>query len=62
LGTSLQVNPASELPRLILARGGKLVIVNRAPTPLDAQAVLRFSDLEEVEEVFESAGRGLSSG
>jgi NAD-dependent deacetylase len=34
LGTSLQVNPASELPRLTLVRGGKLVIVNRAPTPL----------------------------
>jgi NAD-dependent deacetylase len=48
LGTGLQVNPAAELPRAALARGGKLVIVNRTPTPLDAQAALRFSDLEEV--------------
>ncbi|MDR2053863.1 MAG: NAD-dependent deacetylase [Treponema sp.] len=48
LGTSLQVNPAAELPRVTLARGGRLVIVNRGPTPLDARAVLRFSDLEEV--------------
>jgi NAD-dependent deacetylase len=48
LGTSLAVNPAAELPRVTLARGGRLVIVNRGPTPLDAQAVLRFDDLEEV--------------
>jgi NAD-dependent deacetylase len=48
LGTSLAVNPATELPRVTLARGGRLVIVNRGPTPLDAQAVLRLDDLEAV--------------
>jgi NAD-dependent deacetylase len=48
LGTGLLVNPAAELPRVTLARGGALVIVNRTPTPLDAQAALRFGDLEEV--------------
>lgn len=48
LGTSLQVNPAAELPRVTLVRGGRLVIVNRTPTPFDAQAALRFGDLEEV--------------
>jgi NAD-dependent deacetylase len=48
LGTSLQVNPAAELPRVTLSRGGRLVIVNRTPTPLDAQAVLRFGEMEEV--------------
>jgi NAD-dependent deacetylase len=48
LGTSLLVNPAAELPRVTLARGGSMVIVNRSPTPLDAQAVLRFTELEQV--------------
>jgi NAD-dependent deacetylase len=48
LGTGLQVNPAAELPHLTLARGGRLVIVNLSPTPLDAQATLRFTQLKEV--------------
>ncbi|MDR1412146.1 MAG: NAD-dependent deacetylase [Spirochaetaceae bacterium] len=55
LGTGLQVNPAAELPRLTLARGGKLVIVNSTPATLDAQAALRFSSLEDV---FEGIGLG----
>ena len=48
LGTSLRVNPAAELPRVTLARGGGLVIVNRTPTPLDARADLCLDDLEQV--------------
>jgi NAD-dependent deacetylase len=48
LGTGLHVNPAAELPRVTLACGGRLVIINCGPTPLDARAVLCFDDLEEV--------------
>ncbi|GHT73708.1 NAD-dependent protein deacetylase [Spirochaetia bacterium] len=47
LGTSLQVRPAADIPRTTLRYGGKLVIVNRMPTPLDEYAELRFEDLEE---------------
>lgn len=48
LGSSLTVNPAAALPRITLASGGNIVIVNRQPTPLDRYAVLRFDDLESV--------------
>jgi NAD-dependent deacetylase len=48
LGTSLTVHPAAGLPEHTLRRGGKVVIVNNQPTPLDKYAALRFSDLEEV--------------
>jgi NAD-dependent deacetylase len=48
LGTSLTVNPAASLPLHTLRRGGRIVIVNNMPTPLDSRASLRFEDLEEV--------------
>jgi NAD-dependent deacetylase len=48
LGTSLTVNPAASLPRYTLRNGGRLVIVNNMPTPLDSQAHRRFEDLGEV--------------
>jgi NAD-dependent deacetylase len=48
LGTSLTVRPAAEIPRTVLRRGGRIVIVNRQDTVLDDNAVLRFRDLEEV--------------
>jgi NAD-dependent deacetylase len=48
LGTSLTVNPAASLPLHTLRNGGKMVIVNNMPTPLDSQADLRFEDLGEV--------------
>jgi NAD-dependent deacetylase len=48
LGTSLTVQPAASIPRTTLQRGGHLVIVNDMRTPLDEDAVLRFSDLKEV--------------
>jgi NAD-dependent deacetylase len=48
LGTSLTVNPAASLPLHTLRRGGRIVIVNKQPTPLDARAWMRFQDLEEV--------------
>jgi NAD-dependent deacetylase len=57
LGTSLQVFPAADIPRTTLRWGGKLVIVNDMPTPLDGSATLRFSDLREV---FEGLGESFS--
>ncbi|MDR1862996.1 MAG: NAD-dependent deacetylase [Treponema sp.] len=48
LGTSLTVFPAAGLPQHTLRRGGKIVIVNNMPTPLDSQAFLRFDDLEKI--------------
>jgi NAD-dependent deacetylase len=48
LGTSLTVNPAASLPGYTLRRGGRIVIVNNMPTPLDSRAFMRFEDLGEV--------------
>jgi NAD-dependent deacetylase len=48
LGTSLKVYPAAEIPRTVLRRGGRIVIVNKQDTALDDNAVLRFRDLEDV--------------
>jgi NAD-dependent deacetylase len=43
IGSSLVVTPAADLPRLTKHQGGRLVIINRDPTPLDdlADAVIR---------------------
>jgi NAD-dependent deacetylase len=51
LGTSLKVYPAAEIPREVLRRGGRVVIVNRQDTILDGSAALRFRNLEEVFDV-----------
>jgi NAD-dependent deacetylase len=48
LGTSLTVYPAASMPEYTLRSGGKIVIVNNMPTPLDGRAVLRFDDLGSV--------------
>ncbi|MDR0587123.1 MAG: NAD-dependent deacetylase [Treponema sp.] len=48
LGTSLKVRPAAEIPRTVLRRGGRIVIVNRQDTVLDDNTALRFRELEEV--------------
>jgi len=47
LGSSLVVEPAAWLPRETLRAGGRLVIVNRQPTPMHAFADTRFADLED---------------
>jgi NAD-dependent deacetylase len=47
LGTSLSVFPAADLPRAVLRRGGRIVIVNRQDTPLDENAFLVLRELEE---------------
>jgi len=38
IGSSLVVTPAAQLPQLTTQSGGRLVIINRDPTPLDAIA------------------------
>jgi NAD-dependent deacetylase len=48
LGTSLTVHPAAGFPEYTLRGGGKLVIVNNMPTPLDHRAFMRFDDLGDV--------------
>ena len=51
MGSSLIVSPASTLPGLTLNAGGRMVIINRTPTPLDDYAVKRYSwDLAEFSE------------
>ena len=50
LGTSLTVFPAAGLPQLTLRNGGKVVIVNAQPTPLDEYAFARANDLAEFAE------------
>jgi NAD-dependent deacetylase len=48
LGTSLTVFPAASMPEHTLRNGGKIVIVNNQPTPLDSRAELCFEDLGSV--------------
>lgn len=47
LGSSLTVQPAASLPMATYYHGGKLVIVNSQPTPLDAYAKVRLYDLRD---------------
>jgi len=58
LGTSLTVYPAASMPDYTLRSGGKIVIVNNMPTPLDQRAVLHFDDLggvfEELKRLMDS--------
>jgi len=42
VGSSLEVHPVAALPEETLAAGGKLAIVNRGPTPYDADAVVKL--------------------
>jgi NAD-dependent deacetylase len=59
LGTSLTVNPAASLPQYTLRNGGRIVIVNNMPTPLDSRAFMRFEDLGKVfEEIAALLGAG----
>ncbi len=47
LGSSLTVFPAAALPEEAYRFGGRLVIINDTPTPLDRRAILRLTDLTE---------------
>jgi NAD-dependent deacetylase len=53
LGTSLTVYPAASMPEYTLRAGGKIVIVNNMPTPLDGRAAFHFDDLGSVFEGLE---------
>lgn len=48
LGSSLVVQPAALLPVITSRQGGRVVIVNQGPTPLDDLAELRLDDLATV--------------
>jgi NAD-dependent SIR2 family protein deacetylase len=49
LGSSLRVTPAADMPDLALGNGGKLVIINKQPTPLDSRAHVCFhGDVDEL--------------
>jgi len=54
LGTSLTVYPAAGMPEYTLRKGGKIVIVNNMPTPLDSRALMRFEELEPIFEEIKS--------
>ncbi|WP_340818363.1 NAD-dependent protein deacylase [Methanolobus sp. WCC4] len=54
IGSSLVVQPAATLPMLSLKTGGKFVIVNNMPTPLDGYAHLKYEELGEVFEYLSS--------
>jgi len=48
VGSSLEVYPVAQLPRITLRHGGQVAIVTQGPTPYDGQAVERLSgDVEE---------------
>jgi NAD-dependent deacetylase len=42
VGSALEVHPIAGLPFETIEAGGKLAIVNRGPTPLDAEASIRI--------------------
>jgi NAD-dependent protein deacetylase/lipoamidase len=44
IGSSLVVSPANEMPRIALAAGAKLILLNRGETPFDRSAHLRIHD------------------
>ena len=54
LGSSLTVQPAASLPMAANCGGGKIVIVNAQPTPLDRYAALHYDDLQSVFEELET--------
>ena len=43
IGSSLVVTPAADLPRVAVAHGAKLVVLNRDETPLDSAAQFRLA-------------------
>ena len=45
LGSSLTVQPAASIPMITVRKGGRLLIVNGQPTPLDRYASARSDDL-----------------
>jgi len=58
IGTSLEVHPVAGLPELTLAAGGRIAIITRRPTPLDAVATVRLSGdvVEDLGAVLDALG------
>jgi NAD-dependent deacetylase len=54
IGSSLEVYPVAELPLSTLARGGRIAIITRSPTPLDGRAASRLNGdvVDELEALF----------
>jgi NAD-dependent deacetylase len=52
LGSTLVVQPAASLPVHTLNHGGKIVIINDMPTPLDAEAELKYDNLAALDYFF----------
>lgn len=60
LGSSLQVTPAASLPACVLARGGRVIVVNRDPTSYDevpGVTVLRGEITDVVDALDDALGR-----
>jgi NAD-dependent deacetylase len=50
VGSSLEVFPVAELPRITLASGGTVALVTKGPTPYDAEAAVKL-DVDVVAEL-----------
>ncbi len=53
LGTSLTVFPAADIPRIALANGAKIAIINAAQTYIDTHTCYKANDLGEIFEGLE---------
>jgi NAD-dependent deacetylase len=58
IGTSLEVYPVAELPRVTLAAGGRIAILTQGSTPFDSRAAERCSGdiVDELEAVLGALG------
>jgi NAD-dependent deacetylase len=58
VGSSLEVYPAAGLPSATLARGGRLALVTRGPTPYDRDAEVKLDGdvVQELKAVLEALG------
>jgi NAD-dependent deacetylase len=59
IGTSLEVMPAADLPLLAQRRGARIILVNRSPTPLDAQmdVVIHADVIQTLERLWQMQDR-----
>jgi NAD-dependent deacetylase len=59
IGTSLEVVPAADLPLLTRRRGGRIVLINRTPTPLDrlADVVIRADVVQALKRLWQAMGK-----
>ena len=58
VGSSLEVYPVADLPRMTLAAGGAVAIVTKGPTPYDRDAAVRLDGdvVDELEAVVAALG------